>query len=197
VPKNLASLKTVRTFTLLEETQKIKVMKTYIVKVYPNGNRLWCNEKNQLHREDGPAVEFTSGTKEWFINGKRHREDDPAVEWVNGDKEWYIKGKRHREDGPAIEYADGSKVWYLNGKLHREGSPAVEYPDGYKVWYINGKRHREDGPAIEYFDGSKEWWVNGKRLTKEEFNNRNKVELTLDEIASKFGISVDQLKIKK
>jgi hypothetical protein len=43
-----------------------------------------------------------------------HREDGPAIEWVDGYKEWRINGKRHREDGPAYEGADGTKFWYLN-----------------------------------------------------------------------------------
>ncbi len=95
---------------------------------------------------------------------------------VSSDKtEWFLNGKRHREDGPAIEWADGGKSWFLNGKLHRE-----------------------DGPAIEYANGDKEWFLNGERLTEDEFNRRmNPVELTLEEIASKFGIPVSQLKIKK
>ena len=30
----------------------------------------------------------------WYINGRRHREGGlPAVEWSNGDKEWYLNGK--------------------------------------------------------------------------------------------------------
>jgi hypothetical protein len=104
---------------------------------------------------------------------------------------------RHREDGPAVEFADGYKEWYINGKYHREDGPAFEYVDGSKEWFINGKCHREDGPAVEYANGSKEWYINGKRLTEEEFNARmNPVELTLDEIAKKFGVSVDKLKIK-
>ena len=46
-----------------------------------------------------------SGSKEWWLNGKRHREDGPAVEYcINGSKEWWLNGKRHREDGPAVEY---------------------------------------------------------------------------------------------
>ena len=57
--------------------------------------------------------------------------------------------------------------------------------------------HNEDGPAIEYPIGYKAWYLNGKEITKSEFNNRNKVELTLDEIAEKFNINVNQLKIKK
>ena len=88
--------------------------------------------------------------------------------------------------------------WFLNGKCHREDGPAVEWEDGTKNWWLNGKRHREDGPAIEWADGGKSWWLNGKKLTEAEFNARmNPVELTLEEIVSKFGIPVSQLKIKK
>jgi hypothetical protein len=128
-----------------------------------------------------------------------HREDGPAVEYVDGGKEWYLNGKRHREDGPAIEYADGRKAWYINGERHREDGPAVEHTEGYKAWFINGELHREDGPAVEDANGFKAWYLNDKRLTEEKFNARmNPVtELTLDEIAEKFGIEVNKLKIKK
>ena len=54
---------------------------------------------------------------------------------------------------------------------------------------MNDELHREDGPAIEYSDGTKLWFLHGKYLTEAEFNQRmNSVELTLDEIASKFGV---------
>ena len=118
-----------------------------------------------------------------------------------GNKRFYSDREMtiyHREDGPAIEHANGTKYWYLNGKLHREDGPAVEWVDGDKSWFLNGVRHREDGPAIEYADGDKSWFLNGERLAEEEFNARvNPVELTLDEIAEKFGVSVSSLKIKK
>ena len=69
-----------------------------------------------LNREDGPAVERSNGTREWWIDGVQHREDGPAVERANGDREWWIDGQRHREDGPACEWADGYREWYLDGK---------------------------------------------------------------------------------
>jgi hypothetical protein len=84
-------------------------------------------------------VRVFKGTKEWFLNDELHREDGPAVEWTNGDKYWFLNGKRHREDGPAVEWGNGGKSWYLNDKLHREDGPAVEYYDGTKFWYLNGK----------------------------------------------------------
>ena len=74
------------------------------------------NEKGQYHREDGPAVEYTDGTKEWYIKGMLHRTDGPAIEWADGTKKWYIKGMLHREDGPAIERANGIKEWFINGE---------------------------------------------------------------------------------
>jgi hypothetical protein len=96
---------------------------------------------------------------------------------------------------------DGDKLYYSDREMkirHREDGPAVEWSDGYKAWWLNGKLHREDGPAIEHVNGDKSWWLNGKYLTEEEFNARmNPVEITLDEIAEKFGVSVDKLKIKK
>lgn len=45
------------------------------------------------HRDDGPAVEFISGTKFWFQNGEYHREDGPAIEHSDGYKEWHYEGK--------------------------------------------------------------------------------------------------------
>ena len=56
----------------------------------------------------------------WRLNGKLHREDGPAAEWSDGYKEWWLNDKLHREDGPAIEGADGAKEWYLNGKEYTE-----------------------------------------------------------------------------
>jgi len=129
----------------------------------------------------------------------RHREDGPAVEYADGYKEWYLNGELHREDGPAVEHADGSKYWYLNGKRHREDGAAVKWSNGCKFWYLNGLRHREDGPAVECSDGYKIWYLNGVELTEEEFKKKTSKEivLTMDEIAEKLGIEVSKLKIKK
>jgi hypothetical protein len=57
------------------------------------GNKYWYNDDGQLHREDGPAMEFANGNKVWKTNGKLHRENGPAVEHANGVKWWYYHGK--------------------------------------------------------------------------------------------------------
>jgi hypothetical protein len=115
-----------------------------------------------------------------------------ATEWFNE------RGQRHRIDGPAIEYASGTKYWYQNGQRHHIDGPAVEYADGEKYWYQNGFIHRIDGPAIERANGDKQWYINGENLSETEFLARTQSrELTMDEIAQRFGIPVELLKIKK
>jgi len=110
---------------------------------------------NRLHREDGPALIFSNGRKEWRINGKRHRTNGPAIEWEFGRKDWLINGKLHRLDGPAVEWNDGSKEWYVNSKLHRLDGPAIEWNDGEREYWINGK-------VIETLEV--ETWINNNNI---------------------------------
>jgi hypothetical protein len=118
----------------------------------------------------------------------------------NGNTYYYADEEMtipHRLDGPAVEDADGYKAWWVEGKLHRLDGPAVEGADGDKAWWVEGKRHRLDGPAIQHADGYKAWYVEGRRLTEEEFNMRHELkEITLEQIAEKFGIPVEKIRIK-
>ena len=164
-----------------------------VMEIDDYGDKYWWLNGN-LHREDGPAVEFADGDNYWLLNGKRHREDGPAIEYADGSKEWWLNDELHREDGPAIEWADGDKEWYLNGKLHKawylndkevtkeevmgsKEEPIMEIDEyGNKVWKLNGKIHREDGPAIEFANGDKwclneespdvKWYFKGKEIKK-------------------------------
>jgi hypothetical protein len=58
------------------------------------GSKCRC-QNNQLHRTNGPAVEFIDGTKAWYQNDLLHRTDGPAVEFIDGDKYWYINGVQY------------------------------------------------------------------------------------------------------
>ena len=61
------------------------------------------------------------GDKEWVLpNSSLHREDSPAVEFSNGSKQWWINGYLHREDGPAVERSDGYRAWYMNNVNYTE-----------------------------------------------------------------------------
>jgi hypothetical protein len=54
------------------------------------GSIVYTNEKDQYHREDGPAIERPNGLKVWWVNGKRHREDGPAKIYSDGDVEYWL-----------------------------------------------------------------------------------------------------------
>lgn len=51
--------------------------------------KLYYNDKDELHREDGPAIEEADGDKFWYQNRLLHRLDGPAIEYVDGSKMWY------------------------------------------------------------------------------------------------------------
>ena len=68
-----------------------------LIRELPEGIR-YRNSDDQLHREDGPAVELPEGTRFWYLNDQLHREDGPATEWSDGTREWYLDGKRLSKD---------------------------------------------------------------------------------------------------
>ena len=142
-------------------------MQRYIVEVYEDRTE-WKNDQSQLHRLDGPAIE-----------------------WSNGDKSWYVNGHLHRDDGPAVEYSNGYKAWFVNGQRHRDDGPAIEWSNGDKSWYVNGQLHRLDGPAVEYSNGTKLWYKNGEILTEKEFIQRTQIkELSVSDIEKLLGYPV-------
>lgn len=107
------------------------------------------------------------GVRYHYVNDEIHCDDGPAIETSSGAKLWYNNNKLHNDNGPAIVNSSGSKEWWFNDKLHNDNGPAIEYSSGTKEWWINGLRHREDGPAIESYHGSKEWWINDKYATQD------------------------------
>ena len=68
----------------------------YRVDISPlTGTRSYYNHAGKLQREEGPAVEWPNGSKEWCQNGLRHRTDGPAIEWADGDCWWFLFGARY------------------------------------------------------------------------------------------------------
>jgi hypothetical protein len=37
---------------------------------------------------------LADGSKAWYRDGQLHRDDGPALEWADGYKEWYRDGQR-------------------------------------------------------------------------------------------------------
>ena len=65
----------------------------------------WRNEQGDLHRVDGPAVEWADGSSSWWLHGKRHRIDGPARVFSDGCCEWWLNGVQ----------VDELTVWLLAG----------------------------------------------------------------------------------
>lgn len=58
----------------------------------------------------------TSRREEWRWQYKLHRKDGPADIYYTGTHVWYCEGARHREDGPAYTCINGDILWYRNGQ---------------------------------------------------------------------------------
>lgn len=83
------------------------------------GHKLWylpSKGKQYFHKENGPAVELSNGTKQWWLNGELHRLSGPAVEGGDGHLAWFVKGRSHRLDGPAVIWESGHRDWMIEGK---------------------------------------------------------------------------------
>ena len=86
-------------------------IKKYYVTVDEESTTRWYKDAKCtiLHRENGPAVEYSNGDRVWYQNGLLHRIDGPAIEWRDGDKRWYINGVKMTESEflaatqPAVE----------------------------------------------------------------------------------------------
>ncbi len=81
---------------------------------------------------DGSYIDI-DGNICYVKDGKWHKEDGPAIEWSSGRKEWYRNGKYHREDGPAREW-DIYAAWYVDGRKH---DTKKEYEEALKIWKMN------------------------------------------------------------
>ena len=71
----------------------------YRVEVDHRGTRRYFNSNNQLHRENGPAIEYADGSQCWCRDNALHREDGPAVMFVSGRMCWYLYGEELTELG--------------------------------------------------------------------------------------------------
>jgi antitoxin component YwqK of YwqJK toxin-antitoxin module len=97
------------------------------------------------------------------------------------------------------------EFYYSDGKLMRKGNLVNGKVDGYwEEYYDNGQLEMKGNWVNGKLDGYWEWYhPNGKLESKGNFVNgklqeeKPVTELTMDEIAKRFGIPVEQLKIKK
>lgn len=80
------------------------------------GAKVWRNKQGQLHRRNGPAVNWFDRSIHWFVNGKRHRLDGPAIEYEDGFKQWHIDGKAYSYEDWKKEVEHLKKLDTIYGK---------------------------------------------------------------------------------
>lgn len=54
---------------------------------------VWRNEEDELHREDGPAIDRYDGWGQWYNNGELHRLNGPAIDY-GPHAEWWVNDRR-------------------------------------------------------------------------------------------------------
>ncbi len=114
--------------------------------------------------------EENASTRYYDKNYNLHRDEGPAIIYKNGNRQWYRWGVMHRVGAPATIYKD-LHAWYHLGKLHRDDGPAFITSNRLEYYQL-GKLHRTDGPAVVRNDSGTifcEYHVEGKELGVEGF----------------------------
>ena len=70
----------------MSEQDTYEILK-YRTEVDEYGIRSYYDNSGQLRRLDGALHSA------WYHNNQRHRTDGPAIEWASGRKDWFINGK--------------------------------------------------------------------------------------------------------
>ena len=75
-------------------------------------------DKYILLRDFGHIIEISWRKRTEDKDDERHREDGPAIEWSNGTKEWWLEGKRYSpvnlKDFVVLDHNMGKYglIWY-------------------------------------------------------------------------------------
>ena len=72
---------------------------------------IWLTDNKVLHRINGPAVEYDSGSKFWLQNGQLHRDDGPAM--VSD-----IRGIRYFIHGTEVSEGEHRLWQFMKSKDH-------------------------------------------------------------------------------
>ena len=109
--------------------------------------------------------------------------DSNGQEIYYEDSDGYLYKKEYDSNGNEIYYENYNRYW--SKREYDSNGNQIYYENSNRYWYK--KEYDSNGNLIYYEDSD------GIIIDKRP----KQVELTLDEIANKFGINVSQLKIKK
>ena len=140
-----------------------------------------------LSRYRHPAIEYSNGYGQYFLNGKRllPGKDQQFHVYKFEDKD-YVKYTLdpegillHNELGPAFESKSGNKLYCYMNRFHNENGPALDYANGDKIYMIDGLYHNIRDAARQYKDFPDkfpELWKHGvmEKIHKTTYLNLNK-----------------------
>jgi hypothetical protein len=110
-----------------------------------------------------------------------------------------------KDDNGNVIYSETSAKYWEKTEYDSNGN-VIYYENSNKFWE---KTEYDSNGNVIYFETSAKYWEkteydsNGNRIYYEDSNGRivdyrsKKTEITLSEIAEKFGISVNELRIKE
>lgn len=107
----------------------------------------WLDENKQVpHRIGGPAATQPPGNKYWGEYGQLHRLDGPAIEWHDGNFSYYIKGKvfsKEEWEKEVSRYKTKQNVFYhVNKDVYIDPSTTkykhARYSNG---WELDGDQN--------------------------------------------------------
>lgn len=76
-----------------------------------------------------------NGTKIYYNDDEQeHRDDGPAIISVNGDRSWLTRGLLDNDDIPSVLRSTGAILWYKDFRPCRKNGPAFDFPTGHKMW---------------------------------------------------------------
>ncbi len=86
-----------------------------------NGQKQMWYKNGVLHRVGKPAIisqafSYDLAYEEWWNEGKKHREDGPAVTFSNGNKEYWLNGV----EIPEKDFLHELEKFKLNKKLNED-----------------------------------------------------------------------------
>jgi hypothetical protein len=114
--------------------------KSYPVVVNNNNRTEWRLDgklDGKLHREDGPAVEWPAGTKEWYLNGKQLTEEQ--FNEATGKKSTIVKlaekaGSTHKQNLGVYQFYEDELRKFV--ELIVEECIDKSFKNGYDVEHI-------------------------------------------------------------
>ena len=80
----------------IEENPDVKILQQEVAPVEVVKPAIKDKSRKKRAEQKVEPIIDQYGTKRWYLNGKLHRLDGPAIEYSGGDKEWWLNGVRQK-----------------------------------------------------------------------------------------------------